>query len=103
MVEPNMINPKFHEYIKQNRRQMSPQLTLVYNAENILLTTEMVRFYMDHHMEICNIRYCIEFTRDKPLKNFVETVTKKRIKATHEKKDSLQLLYKLVANSSYGR
>ena len=96
-----MINPVFNSYLKKKKN--SKQLTLCYNAKNILITTETAKFYMDHYMEITNISYAIEFTKDKPLNKFIENATKQRIKATYQKNETLQLLYKLTVNSSYGR
>jgi len=42
-----------------------------------------------------NIEYVIEFSRDKPLANFVDKMTKNRIQATRDGIDELAQLFKV--------
>ena len=51
---------------------LKPQLTLVYEATNYLLTTNMLKFYLDLGVYVGKIHYCIEYQRSQPLKPFIE-------------------------------
>ena len=69
-----MIGEKMLEVMKHygSKFPIKPQLTLVYNAEHYLLTSEMLRYYLDLGMEVVNIHYCIEYQRSQPLRKFIE-------------------------------
>ena len=92
------------EIIKSKRKfPLNKQLTLGFHAKQHLITTEQFIFYHKQGMIMDNFALVIEYQRDKPLKKFVEVVTEHRKQATLDKDESKQQLYKLVANSSYGR
>ena len=42
------------------------------------------------------LEYVVEFSRDKPLKDFVDTMTNNRIQATKDGIDELAQLYKVT-------
>ena len=103
---------------------INPQLSLVYNASNYLLTSDTLIFYLDLGMEVKTIHYCIEYQRSKPLKPFIDLsmyliclltyilnkcdqlliciiVTEKRKNAAAIGDNALQNCYKLVGNRYY--
>ena len=47
-----------------------------------------------------NIEYVIEFSRDKPLAEFVDKMTKNRIQATRDGNDELAQLFKVSLNEN---
>ena len=97
---------------------LNPQLTLVYEASNYLVTSEMLRYYMAIGLVVTNVHCCVEYQKSKPLRKFIDLskgfsqvqmvitiylVTNKRIEATISNDDAMQGCYKLVGNSCYGR
>ena len=62
------------------------------------MTTEMARFYKENGFLLTNLAMVIEYERDRPLKNFVNTVTQSRIAATKRGDKPAGEMYKLVAN-----
>ena len=47
------------------------QLTLVYEANDYLCTTDMLKFFLQLGMIVTDIKYCIEYQKCKPLEKFV--------------------------------
>ena len=78
------------------------QLTLVFNQKEFLMTTDLFLFYHRIGMEMTNIKWAVEFTKAKPVKKFIETMTNHRKKAEREGNKALVELFKLIVNSSYG-
>ena len=48
-----------------------------------------------------DIEYVVEFSRDKPLKEFVDIMTKNRIHATKNNIDELAQLYKVSSKTEF--
>ena len=104
-VEEDMVNETFRDILKERKTQfpLPKQLSLCFNAENYLLTTDLALFYLRKGLKLTNLRLAIEYPKTRPLKNFVNLVTNKRKEATRLKDNNLQQTFKLVMNSSYGR
>ena len=104
-VTEELIGPSMLALLKSNglKLPLAKQLTLCFNATNHLITTDQFLFYKRQGFILKNISLVIEYQKDKPLKKFVDIITEERKNATRVKDDSKQQLYKLVANSSYGR
>ena len=104
-IEEEMVGPKMREQLKNRgaKYPLSNQLTLVFNQDQYIMTTDLALFYMDKGMELSNLTLAIEYTRSKPLKKFIDTVTEKRKEATVTGDTNLQNTWKLVSNSCYGR
>lgn len=51
---------------------LNPQLTLVYDAKNYLVTSETLNYYLHLGMTVTTIHYCVEYQRSKPLKQFID-------------------------------
>ena len=51
---------------------LNPQLTLVYNAKQYLITSDMLKYYLELGMTVSCVHYCVEFQRSKPLNKFIE-------------------------------
>ena len=104
-VQSDSVCDFMRDQILNTKRKfpLKKQLTLGFHAKQHLITTEQFLFYHKQGMVLNNIAVVIEYQRDKPLKNFVDIVTEHRKQATLQNDESKQQLYKLVANSSYGR
>ena len=104
-VEESMVESAMLNLLKEQKVKfpMKEQLSLVFNHDQYLLTTELARFYLSKGMEISNITLALEYTRSKPLKKFINLITSKRKEATLKGDKNLQNTWKLVNNSCYGR
>ena len=51
---------------------LNPQLTLVYNANNYLITSTMLQFYMKLGLIVTKLHYCVEYQKSRPLQKFIE-------------------------------
>ena len=104
-VDEEMLSEQMLKAMKTSgiKFPIDKQLTLTFNAEEHLITTDVAQFYMRKGMQLSNLKLAVEYNRDKPLHKFVNMVTEKRKEATRSKDDHLQNTYKLVMNSSYGK
>ena len=101
--DEDMINPEIAEELRRRKVKISQnQLTLVFNHDKYIMTTELFLFYERIGMVMSNIEWAIEFTRDTPCREFVEKMTNLRKKAERDGDGALVELFKLVINSSYG-
>ena len=72
-------------------------------AREILLSTDLIRWYIQHGLRITEIHQVIEFVGACPFKEFVKEVTDKRKEGSRDpNKAVLAQTYKLIGNSSYG-
>ena len=98
-----MIQPDIAAELRSRKIKIGEnQLTLVFNQNEFLMTTDLYLFYHRIGMKMSNIKWAVEFTKAKPVKHFVETMTSHRKKAEREGNKALVELFKLIVNSSYG-
>ena len=98
-----MIQPAIAAELRNRKIKIGEnQLTLVFNQTEFLMTTDLYLFYHRIGMKMTNLKWAIEFTKAKPVKNFVQTMTNHRKKAEREGNKALVELFKLIVNSSYG-
>ena len=72
-------------------------------AKEILLATSLVRWYLQHGLQITKIHQVLEYVGKEPFKNFVREITEKRKEGARDpNKAVLAQTYKLIGNSSYG-
>ena len=118
-VTESMVSEEIREVLSNNGRKfpLKPQLTLVFDAKEYLVTSETLKLYIKLGMIVKKIHSCIEFQRSKPLDGFIKKsiyflliislsellVTEKRIEATKNGQKAMVNCYKLVGNSCYGR
>ena len=51
---------------------LHPQLTVLYETKNYLITSTMLKFYMQLGVQVPAVYYCIEYQRSRPLKKFID-------------------------------
>ena len=85
-------------YAEQNRE---PQSTVVqtYNAQGVLLMTEMVKLYLERGIKVTNIQKVMQYQPGRALSPFVEKVTSMRIAAKEENDEAKGTTAKLMGNS----
>ena len=97
----------FANGIKFPRRQ----LVITYHASEVLLNTDLLKYYLSCGLKVVKIHYGLEYIPDKPFERFVQTLTKMRIDASRKLEDpekqgeneNKQILAKMILNSSYGK
>ena len=71
----------------------------VYNGDQLLLMTDIIKFYMEIGLEISNITQFVQYIPAKILKPFVDEVVGMRIDATLEGDETKQTTAKIFGNS----
>ena len=55
----------------------------------------MFKYYHSRGMKMSNLEFCVEYSRDKPIADFVQQMTEHRKQATRDGNKELQMLYKV--------
>ena len=72
-------------------------------GKELLLSTALIKWYLNHGLRITKIHQVVEFFGKRPFKNFVCDITEKRKEGSRNpNKAVLAQTYKLIGNSSYG-
>ena len=106
-LSETMKSLAFTNGIKFPRRQ----LVITYNADGVLINTDLLRYYLKCGLKVTRIYYGMEYIPGKPFEEFVQTLTKMRIEASRknadpekqEENENKQILAKMILNSSYGK
>ena len=69
-VTENMLQPKMLAYAGENNVKfpLDKQLTLTFNAKEIILATPMLKYYLDNGLKIDKIYYVVEYLKQAPFK-----------------------------------
>ena len=104
IIDEDLLSPYMAERCR-SRDYKLPQKTLIqtYNGKQLLLYTPVIKFYMDLGLEISNVTKFIQFKAARPLEPFVEKITEGRIAACESGNGPLELAYKIIGNSGYGK
>lgn len=101
--EEDMLSSEMVAELKQRKVKISEnQLSLVFNHDAYIMTTDLFLFYEKIGLKMSNLQWALEFTKDTPCRSFVEKMTDLRKKAERDGNGALVELFKLVINSSYG-
>ena len=90
------------EIRRRNIKIGEKQLSLVFHEKEFILTTDLYLFYRKIGMKMSNLGWAIEYTKDTPVKNFIDTMTQHRKDAERDGNKALVALYKLIINSRTG-
>jgi hypothetical protein len=104
LITEDMISPYMLGRCK-DRNYKLPQSTLIqtFNAKQILLYTPLIRFYMKLGLEISNVSQFVQYKPAEVFDDFVSKITNGRIAAKKNGNESLELAYKVIGNSGYGK
>ena len=81
-----------------------PNLVGALSAETIMLYAPLLKWYLDHGLQIRAVHRTVDYVPQKAFKRFVEKVTENRRKV--DQNTELALLaevFKLLGNSAYGK
>ena len=100
------IGPYMKAYAQKHNLMKSKRKCLIgsYWGKDILLITPLVKWYLDHGIEISNVTMIIEYDPKICFHSFGEKCAQMRRKADQNKDEEIQgAVWKLIACSSYGR
>lgn len=105
------LSPPMLDLAKKNKIKFPKrQLCITYNADEILLVSQLLQFYLSLGYEVEKIHYAIQYIPGRPFAGFVKDLTDMRIQATYMTNQGRvvegnmrQTLAKIILNSSYGR
>ena len=107
ILQKQMVNyDDLPSWMRQNSDKKSfPRETIVQkmNAKNILLHTELIKFYQEHGFFITSCHKFFEYQPEKCFKQVHDKVYKARVEASIESDTQKATAIKLVSNSMYGR
>ena len=95
-----------NDYAKRHKLLSQPRRTLIssYFGRNILLTTPLLQWYLQHGLVVDDIQQVIEYQPQRCFKAFGETVSDARRKGDLDpSKAILADTFKLLGNSAYGK
>ena len=103
-VTEEMLSEKMKKLASENGK-IFPMVTrtLTWNADDIILTTDMVNFYNEIGIKVENIRWGVQYIPSKPFTKFVNLMVGERIQAFIEGNAPLGERAKLCLNSCVGR
>lgn len=99
------IGPHMKNHIQQNKINLKSRRLLISDmqAKEMLVSSELLKFYLDHGLVCTEIYQVVEFVPKKVFVDFVSEVTKHRIAgAKNPAKLPIADLFKCVGNSGYG-
>ena len=101
------ISPLMREYCETTGSLKKPSRLLIssYRAEQILLITPLLKYYLNLGLEVTKVHYIVEFPDHKPcFEKFADAVTNARRQGDKDPdSDILANTFKLTGNSAYGR
>ena len=89
-------------FLMQDRKVKAKTVVQTFNATQIFLHTELVRFYIARGLKISNLTNFVQYIGGYGLKNFADQITQMRKDATYAKDETKSLTCKLYGNSGYG-
>ena len=103
-VTEEMLSESMKNLAKKVKKEFPAETrTLTWNAQDIVLTTPTVQFYMQLGMKISNLRWAVQYKRSEPFKKFVKGMVDIRIDAKKTGNNPLGERAKFCLNSCVGR
>ena len=94
----------FSEYMKsrfveEQRKMEKSTVVQKFNAKQLLIMSNLAKFYLDLGLKIVNVTKFIQYVPRKTLLPFANKVYQMRVSATYEKDDAKSMTAKLFGNS----
>ena len=105
-ISINDIGPFMRSFAENNNFLKKPRKALISSlkAENIILITPLLKWYIDNGLIVDSINFVMEFTPEKSFSKFMEQVTEARRMGDENKANAITSnLFKLEGNSAYGK
>ena len=95
------LSPEQRESLPEKLKS-KVQLVPGMKAEKVLIDSSLLKWYMEHGLQVTKVHCAIEFQYAPIFNEFIDTRTEKRREATLAGNVSEAALHKLIANSAYG-
>ena len=85
-IEYSQIGTYMQNYVDRNDIRFKSRRLLItgHQGENLLMTSDLLRWYINHGFQVTYIHQCVESVPDYPFKSFAEDVEQMRRRADHE-------------------
>lgn len=103
-IDETLLTPYMLSRVKEKGYKL-PQVSPIqaFHGSQLLLYAPLAKFYLDLGIKLENITSFIQYKEACVLKKFVEKITEGRIGAKRKRNDELELAYKIIGNSGYGK
>ena len=103
-IDESLLTPYMKNRVNEKGYKL-PQISPIqtYHGSQLLLFTPLVKFYLELGLEVTNITKFLQYKESFVLQNFVNKITNGRIQAKRKKNSELELAYKIIGNSGYGK
>ena len=79
-VDEDMLSDKMKAIAKKCGRQFPHEtMTLTWNGDNLILTSDMAKFYLSIGMRITVVHYAVQYVKGRPFKRFVDDLVQIRV------------------------
>ena len=95
------LSPEQRESLPEKLKS-KVQLVPGMKAEKVLIDASLLKWYMEHGLEVTKVHCAIEFEYSPIFQEFIDNRTQKRREATLASNTSEAALHKLIGNSAYG-
>ena len=106
LVYSKNLSPDMQRVCKANKalKRPSKQLVSTSNAKSIILTSQLLKWYLEHHAKVDYVHWCLEYKRAYVFNDKIEKMTEWRRASIHDKKLIAQAnSAKLLSNATVGK
>ena len=106
LVYRENLSPQMQNVCEANKalKRPSKQLVSVSNAKSLLVTSELLKWYLEHHAKVDFVHWCLEYKRAYVFKDKIEKMVEWRRASIYDKNKTAQAnSAKLLANSTVGK
>ena len=106
MVYADCLSEEMQQILEDNETLKRPvkQLVSTSNAKSIILTSQLLKWYLEHHAKVDHLHWCLEYKRAPVFREKIEKMARWRRAATSDIKLKAQAdCAKLLSNASIGK
>ena len=106
LVYRENLSPEMQRICKVNGalKRPSKQLVSTSNAKSLILTSELLKWYLNHHAKVDHVHWCLEYKKAPVFRDKIEKMVEWRRASINDKNLKAQAdCAKLLSNSSIGK
>ena len=103
-IDESLMTPYMKKRVLERGYKL-PQISPIqcFHGQQLLLYTPLAKFYLDLGLKLENITSFIQYQESFVLRKFVSKITEGRIGAKRKRNPELELAFKVIGNSGYGK
>ena len=103
-IDETLLTPYMKKRVKEKKYKL-PQVSPIqtFHGKQLLIFTPLAKFYLELGLKLSNISQFLQYQDSYVLKKFVSKITNGRIGAKRQRNSELELSYKVIGNSGYGK